>query len=178
MSQQDRHPSASWDRVPPASTLPTTTPAFAGVTNGGMTRWVVAGLALLLAGCAAVAEAQQAEAPPAAPAPAPAGQRGGGPMPQPVTLAQRPAASGGEALFVEHCITCHGPVGMGTGLLERRGRPEPQLERRGDLAAAFVVLAARNGIGNMPAIPRGEVTDTQLQAIADYLDAGPHGGQP
>jgi mono/diheme cytochrome c family protein len=98
-------------------------------------------------------------------------------MPQPITLAQRPGATGGEALYVEHCAMCH-IGGMGSGLLQRRGRAEPQLERRGDLAAQFVVLAARNGIGNMPAIPRGEVSDADMQAIAEYLAAGPHEAQP
>ena len=34
---------------------------------------------------------------------------------------------------------------------------------------AFVVTVARAGIGNMPAIPRGEASDAQLKAIADYL---------
>jgi mono/diheme cytochrome c family protein len=36
------------------------------------------------------------------------------------------------------------------------------------------VVAARQCIGNMPAIPRGEVSDDELKAIADYLAAGPH----
>jgi len=40
----------------------------------------------------------------------------------------------------------------------------------------FVITAARMGIGNMPAIPRGEVSDEDLQAIGEYLAAGPHGG--
>jgi len=35
-------------------------------------------------------------------------------------------------------------------------------------------MAARRGIGNMPAIPRGEVGDEELKLIADYLAAGPH----
>lgn len=100
-------------------------------------------------------------------------QAGPPPMPQPVTLAKRPAATGGEALYVEYCAMCHGPNGMGTGLLGRT-REVALLEQRGDLAAPFVVLAARNGIGNMPAIPRGELGDAELQAIADYLAAGPH----
>ncbi len=131
--------------------------------------------ALALAGCAGMAAAQEepavvAPAAPAAAAPAP---RPG--MPQPITLASRPDATGGEALYIEKCIMCHEPNGMGTGLLARRGRAEAVLERRGDLVVAFVVLAARNGIGNMPAIPRGEVTDAEMQAIADYLAAGPHG---
>lgn len=140
--------------------------------------------ALALAGCAGIATAQNAggaramatsppdpvhtPVAPAAPAARPPG------MPQPITLAHRPDASGGEAAYVEYCIMCHGPNGMGTGLLQRRGRPEALLEKRGDLVAAFVILAARNGIGNMPPVPRGEVSDEDMQAIADYLAAGPH----
>ena len=144
--------------------------------TSGMT--IVMAGALALAGCAGIATARQAAPPPqpaqAAPPPQPA-QAGPPSMPQPLTLTQRPGASGGEALYVEHCASCHGPNGMGTGLLGRT-RPVALLEARGDLAAQYVILAARNGIGNMPAIPRGEVSDEQLQAIADYLAAGPHGG--
>lgn len=122
--------------------------------------------AFVLAGCAGMAAAQQ-EPQAAPPAPPPG-------LPQPITLNLRPDATGGEALYVEYCAMCHTAGGMGTGLLARRGRPQAQLEARGDLVAAFVVLAARNGIGNMPAIPRGEVSDEDMQAIADYLAAGPH----
>ena len=110
--------------------------------------------ALLLAGGAAIAQ-------------------GPPPAPKPITLAARPGATGGEALYVEHCISCHGPNGMGTGLLGRRVQPA-LLEARGNLPAAYVVLAARQGIRNMPAIPRGEVSDDELKAIAEYLAAGPH----
>ncbi len=39
----------------------------------------------------------------------------------------------------------------------------------------YVIMAARRGIGNMPPIPRGEVGDADLQQLADYLAAGPHG---
>lgn len=95
-------------------------------------------------------------------------------MPKPTTIVDRPNATGGEKLFVEHCAMCHGPNGMGTGLLGRRVQPA-LLEQRSKLAAAYVIMAARRGIGNMPAIPRGEVGDADLQQIADYLAAGPHG---
>ncbi len=101
------------------------------------------------------------------------GAGGPPPMPQPVTLADRPEAAGGEKLFVEHCIMCHGAVGMGTGLLARRVQVA-QLEDRGDLQADYVIQAVRMGIGNMPAIPRGEITDGELEQIAQYLAAGPH----
>ena len=95
------------------------------------------------------------------------------PMPQPLTLAQRPSATGGEALYIQHCASCHGPNGMGTGLLDRV-REVALLEARDNLTEQFVIVAARQGIGNMPAIPRGEVTDPEMLAIAEYLAAGPH----
>lgn len=118
------------------------------------TAYGLAFAALLLAGGAAIAQ-------------------GPPPAPKPTTLSSRPNATGGEALYLEHCASCHAPNGMGTGLLARRVQPA-LLEARDNLPAAYVVTAARHGIGNMPPIPRGEVSDEQLQAIADYLAAGPH----
>ncbi len=79
----------------------------------------------------------------------------------------------GKALFHEKCAMCHGPGGMGTGLLARRVDPKvAELEKRDDLTADYVTAAARTGIGNMPAISRGEVSDKQLAAIAAYLAKG------
>lgn len=95
------------------------------------------------------------------------------PAPKPTTLASRPGATGGEALYVEHCASCHAANGMGTGLLGRRVQPA-LLEARDNLPAAYVIQAVRRGIGNMPAIPRGEIGDADLQAIAAYLAAGPY----
>ena len=110
--------------------------------------------ALLLAGGAAIAQ-------------------GPPPAPKPETRSSRPDATGGEALYVEHCAMCHGANGMGTGLLGRRTQPA-LLEARDNLPAQYVIVAVRQGIGNMPALPRGEVSDADLQEIADYLAAGPH----
>ena len=78
------------------------------------------------------------------------------------------AAPDGKALFREKCAMCHDKAGMGTGLLARRVQPA-ELLLRSDLNAAYVIQAARVGIGNMPAIPRGEASDAELKAIADYL---------
>ena len=47
------------------------------------------------------------------------------------------------------------------------------LEERQDLLAPFVIAVARNGTGNMPRIPRGEVSDAQLARIAAYLAREP-----
>lgn len=130
---------------------------------------------MVLAAAALLAGATQVWSQAGADAPAPPTQRGGpAPMPKPVTLADRPNATGGEALYVEYCAMCHAPNGMGHGLLGRR-IDTPDLEKRDNLPAQYVVLAARQGIGNMPAIPRGEVSDEELEAIAGYLAAGPHG---
>jgi mono/diheme cytochrome c family protein len=83
-----------------------------------------------------------------------------------------PPAPDGKALFHEKCAMCHGPNGMGTLLLGRRVQPA-ELTRRGNLTADQVFTLARVGIGNMPAISRGEVSDKQLKAIASYVAAGP-----
>jgi mono/diheme cytochrome c family protein len=119
----------------------------------------------------ALALAACGESAPEAP---PEGGGGPPPMPEPITLADRPDATGGEALYIEKCIMCHGPNGMGQGLLARRS-DVPDLEQRDDLTADAVVQLARMGIGNMPAIPRGEVSDADLLLIGEYLAAGPHG---
>ncbi len=78
----------------------------------------------------------------------------------------------GKALFKEKCVMCHDKTGMGTGLLSRRMKIA-ELVLRTDLDAQYIVAAARSGIGNMPAIARGEVSDRDLQAIADYLQLSP-----
>jgi mono/diheme cytochrome c family protein len=68
---------------------------------------------------------------------------------------------------------CHGVGGMGTGLLARRVDPKvAELEKRDDLTPDYVITAARTGIGNMPTIARGEVSDKQMAAIAAYLAKG------
>jgi mono/diheme cytochrome c family protein len=87
----------------------------------------------------------------------------------PVGMAQAPD---GKSLYREKCVMCHDKTGMGTGLLSRRVKVA-ELLLRPDLNAAFVVTAARGGIGNMPPIPRGEVSDRELQAIAEYLAQSP-----
>ena len=83
------------------------------------------------------------------------------------------AEPGGQQLFQRKCAMCHGAVGMGTGLLARRMKPEvAQLEKRDDLSAAYVERAARIGVLNMPPITRGDVSDAQLALIARYLSKG------
>ena len=88
--------------------------------------------------------------------------------------AQSVNADDGKRLFDHRCGMCHSAIGMGTGLLARRVGPgEAELEKRRNLAAPFVVAVARNGLGNMPAITRGDVSDAELAKIAAYLAKGP-----
>jgi mono/diheme cytochrome c family protein len=81
----------------------------------------------------------------------------------------------GKALFHERCVSCHGPGGMGTGLLDRRVKPA-ELEKRTNLNAEYVFTYARRGLGNMPPITPGDVSDAELRAIAGYL-APPKGAK-
>lgn len=74
----------------------------------------------------------------------------------------------GKVLFHQKCDMCHGPGGMGTGLLARRVQPA-ELEKRTNLNRDYVFQYARRGLGNMPPITPGEVNDAELRAIAEHL---------
>ena len=79
-----------------------------------------------------------------------------------------------EALFVEKCGMCHRQMGMGTIILARRMDPNVAfLEHRTDLTRDYIQAAVRHGIGNMPRIGRGEVSDAQLVRISAYLAKSP-----
>lgn len=77
-------------------------------------------------------------------------------------------APDGKVLFHQRCAMCHGPGGMGTGLLARRVQPA-ELEKRTNLSADYVFQYARRGFGNMPPITPGEANDAELRAIGQYL---------
>ena len=88
----------------------------------------------------------------------------------PRAVAAGPANERGAALFVEKCAMCHRTMGMGTVLLARRMDPAvAPLEQRRDLTVEFVTTAARLGLGNMPRLSRGEVSDADLGVIAAWL---------
>jgi cytochrome c553 len=85
-------------------------------------------------------------------------------------MQDRTARSADEALYVAKCSMCHRQMGMGTVILARRMEPKlAMLEARDDLTPEFVTAAARQGIGNMPRISRGEVSDVELNRISNYL---------
>jgi mono/diheme cytochrome c family protein len=80
----------------------------------------------------------------------------------------------GKALFAERCGMCHQTIGMAVGILSRRPGDASGglLEQREDLSAVFVRTVVRTGVMNMPRMPRAEVSDAELAAIANYLSRG------
>jgi mono/diheme cytochrome c family protein len=88
----------------------------------------------------------------------------------PVSAPAKQTPADGRAAFTEKCAMCHRGRGMGSVLLARRMDPAvADLEKRTDLDPAAVKAAVRGGVGNMPRISRGELSDAELDAIAAYL---------
>lgn len=87
-----------------------------------------------------------------------------------VTFGQK-SADPGERLFGRECAFCHVGRNTGTIMLQKR-LPEDtpaQLHQRTDLSADYVTAVARNGLINMPAFSRAELSDAELAQIAAYL---------
>ena len=84
---------------------------------------------------------------------------------------QEAQGSAGKALFEQRCALCHNDRGFGTRVLARRV-PEGQamLENRPNLAAPFITVVVRRGIGSMPPIREAELSEADLAAIAAYLE--------
>ena len=86
------------------------------------------------------------------------------------------ASENGEALFSNRCGSCHLAGGMGTNLLTKQriamGEPPENglLANRKDLTADYVIQVVRQGKMAMPRLSRVEVTESELKAIALYLD--------
>lgn len=74
-------------------------------------------------------------------------------------IAQEPA---GEQAYRKVCQACHGPAGRGD-----EGPPLLPMTREAEEVLAIV----REGVGQMPAISRKEVTDDEVRQIVDYLQS-------
>lgn len=100
--------------------------------------------------------------------PAKSGTRSGG--------AATAVAADGPALFLARCGICHLQGGTGTFMLGRRlGKQRALLAERTDLQIAYVEAVVRNGLNAMPAFTRVEITDQELEAVAEYLARGRQG---
>lgn len=76
----------------------------------------------------------------------------------------------GQRLFGRECAFCH--VGKTTGAMmlgRRLGKDQADLTRRTDLEADYVKAVVRNGLVNMPAFSRVELTDAELDKVAGWL---------
>lgn len=104
---------------------------------------------------------------------------GGAPPPGPtqieaVTFGMNSEVAG-ERLYGRECAFCHVGRNTGTIMLQKRlpeGTPA-QLHERTGLSADYVKLVVRNGLVNMPPLSRAEVSDAELDQIAQWLAGGP-----
>jgi mono/diheme cytochrome c family protein len=132
---------------------------------------------LLIVSLLALSACKPAEQQAAAPAGPP-----GGPPPIPpyqmraaLGVGNRLAGGNGEALFSNRCGACHLAGGMGTNLLTKQmmmaKRPptDGMLSNRKDLTVSYVQSVVRQGKMAMPRLTRVDVTDKELEAIAQYL---------
>lgn len=86
--------------------------------------------------------------------------------------------SQGEQVFDRWCSACHA-LGIfrhpGTSALAAKyGDSKPAaLEERTDLTPPLVKYFVRNGVSIMPMFRKTEITDSELDALADYLGHHP-----
>ncbi|HSG57400.1 MAG TPA: cytochrome c [Paracoccaceae bacterium] len=78
----------------------------------------------------------------------------------------------GPEIFAETCVHCHNARGWGTRSLARRTPPgQAELLQRQVLPPALVRHAVRRGIGSMPQFTPTEISDEELEVLADWLDS-------
>jgi mono/diheme cytochrome c family protein len=78
----------------------------------------------------------------------------------------------GKEVFDRHCVHCHGAGDEMTGtqqLARTRGKDKALLTERDDLPPEYIRMIVRQGLKAMPAFVPSDLTDAQLQALADYL---------
>lgn len=130
-------------------------------------RLMLFGFLALLAACSGKQEGGEAQQKAGAAAPK---QR---PAEQTAAAAPEPAKSGRE-LFDYWCLPCHGagPGHAGTQELGRqRGEDKAVLLQRRDITAEHVKNVVRNGFQMMPPFRYSEITEAQLDKIADYVSS-------
>src|SRR5687768_9311494 len=78
----------------------------------------------------------------------------------------------GKQVFDRHCVHCHAASDDATGTLQlarTRGKDKAVLTERKDLPPEYIRIVVRNGLRAMPPFVPSDLTDTQLQALTDYL---------
>jgi mono/diheme cytochrome c family protein len=81
--------------------------------------------------------------------------------------------SQGKRVFEQWCSACHGPGVRTPGtsaLAAKYGKDQPAvLEQRKDLSPDIVKYFVRQGVSIMPSFRKTEISDAELNALADYL---------
>lgn len=81
------------------------------------------------------------------------------------------AEDDGAQLYGRNCRPCHAPGQTGYVMLGRRlGPARADLALRGDVLPDLVRFVVRHGFNSMPQIPRGSVSDAELERIIAYLN--------
>lgn len=125
--------------------------------------FLLAATVALLTGCGAAPEAQgQGKGP----------DKSGPTQIEAVTFGLK-SDNAGERLFGQKCAFCHVGKNTGTTMLKKRlDKSQPaELHKRMDLEPDYVRTVVRNGLVNMPALNRAELSDADLDAIANWLGA-------
>lgn len=83
----------------------------------------------------------------------------------------------GKQVFDKWCAACHAPNDQSPGTLalnaKYKGAIPAALEDRQDLSPAMVKYFVRHGISVMPFFRKTEISDTELDALARYLQKTP-----
>lgn len=91
--------------------------------------------------------------------------------------AAQDAPVNGKAVFDQWCAPCHGagPGKPGTAALQAlyKGAKPALLEERTDLVPALTKTFVRNGVSVMPFFRKTEISDVELDALAEYLAPKP-----
>lgn len=76
-----------------------------------------------------------------------------------------------EAIYNHQCSWCHAAGEWGTRSLAKRvPAGEAELLKRKDLPPAYTRTVVRRGIGSMPQFAPTELTDAELDALANWLE--------
>jgi len=83
----------------------------------------------------------------------------------------------GKQVYQKWCAPCHAPGDLYPGTLALRakykGALPDALEQRTDLSPEMVKYFVRNGITIMPFFRKTEISDAELNAMADFLTNQP-----
>lgn len=96
--------------------------------------------------------------------------------PQFLPLQDNTVLEEGKDVYNYWCAACHlpGKPAFIALLTLHEGAVPPDLEARPDLDAQYVQYIVRNGLSVMPHFRKTQITDSQLDALANYLAKTDH----